>query len=91
MTAEQLSKLQGLTALQALGTMPSYRSTRNQSPSAPFTLVLDGTRVYDLDFLKSICATDVYEIQVKRASENAYGFGGPEVIVTTMAGRRRTH
>ena len=90
MTADRLSKLEGLTALQALRTMPSYSAAANQSPPPRFTLVLDGMRIADLDFLKSICATDVYEIQVRRASENAYGFGGPEVIVTTMAGRRRT-
>jgi hypothetical protein len=91
MTVDQLRKFSGMTVLGALGTMPAYFATLSHSPQPHFTLVLDGTRSVDLEFLKSIRATDVYEIRINRASEASFGSGGPEVIVTTLAGRNRAH
>ena len=88
MTAERLRKLTGLTAFDALRTMPSYFSRMNQAPTPRFTLVLDGARVSGFELLDTIQATDVLEIRIVSPYRSALGFDGPEVVVTTIAGRK---
>ena len=88
--AEQFRKMEGLTALDVVKTMPGYMSRAMQAPAQRFTLVLDGKYDADFEFLKTICARDLYDVRIVPAHETIATSSGAEIVVTTIAGRRRT-
>jgi len=82
--------MQGLTGFDALRMLPDYYGRANLSPAPPFVLIMDGTRTGYLDMLNSIQATDLYEIRVVNESQTITSGGNVEIIVTTVAGRRKS-
>lgn len=85
--AERLHGLVGLSALEALRMVPGYSSRANRPMPSRFVLILDGTRSSDLEPLRAIRATDLFEIHV--VGETATSTGDVEVVVTTLAGLKR--
>ena len=79
----------GATALDALGTMPSYFGRTTRQPAPRFILILDGTRTSNLEMLNGIQAGDVYEIRVIGESQSVGIQGEVEIVVTTIARRAR--
>src|SRR5262245_16709804 len=63
LTAEQLANMRGVSAFDALRTMPGYYARVRDARPPRFTLILDGLRVKDLDVLNSIRAVDLFEIR----------------------------
>ena len=89
LSAQRLQKLGSLTAFDAVQTMPSYFSPVHQWSPPRVVLVLDGSRSHDLDVLKGIRASDVYEIRVFGDTDAGVNRGELEVRVTTLGGHNR--
>lgn len=89
LSAQRLNKLVSLTAFDALQTMPSYMSPMHQWNAPRVVLILDGSKSHDLEVLKGIKASDVFEIRVVGDMEAGVIPGSLEVRVTTVAGRYR--
>lgn len=87
LAADQLRRMESATAFDALQTMAAYFSRASQRPPARFVLILDGSRVADLEPLKAFKARDLFEIRIVGEGQSLVGSGGVEVIVTTL-GRR---
>ena len=86
LTADRLRNMPGVTAFEALTTMPSFFGLTTRRPAARFLLILDGMRTSTLGPLKAIQATDVREIRVVDDSQSLVGSGEVEVIVNTFGG-----
>jgi hypothetical protein len=86
--AEWLQKVPGLTALDALHTLPAYAGRTMRQPAPRFILVLDGTRTSNLDLLKGIQASDLFELRVVGESQSIGEPGEVEIVVTTLARAR---
>lgn len=86
--ADWLQRVPGLTALDALNTLPAYRGRTMRQPAPRFILVLDGTRTSNLDLLKSIQATELFELRVLGESQSIGDPGEVEIVVTTLARAR---
>lgn len=86
--ADWLQKVPGLTAMDALHTLPAYMGRTMRKPAPRFVLVLDGTRTSNLDLLQSIQATDLFELRVVGESQSIGDPGEVEIIVTTLARAR---
>lgn len=91
MTFEQLQKMTHETAFDALRMMPGYTGRLNQAPAQRFALILDGAYTSSLELLAGLRATDLYEIRIVGESYALRSFGGPEIVVTTLARRGRSH
>lgn len=89
MTVEQLSQMQGVTALDVLRSMPAYAARVGVSQAPRFTLILDGLRAKDLDILGSIRATELFEIRIVPESQANAVYGSAEIVVTTLDGHKR--
>ena len=83
--ADRLQKMPASSALDALQTLPIYMGRTMRQPAPRFVLILDGARTSSLDVLKSIRASDVFEIRVIGESQSIADPGEVEVIVTTLA------
>jgi hypothetical protein len=90
MTADQLRKLDGLSAFDALRTLQGYQQRTSQVPTSGYTLILDRVYAVDFEVLNAIPATEIEEIRIIPAAQASRSFGTAEVIVTTVGGRRRT-
>jgi hypothetical protein len=80
--------MRGLTGFDALRLMPDYFSRANRSPAPRFVLIIDGTRTSDVEMLKSIPATDLFEIRIISESQTVASGGDVEIIATTLGGRK---
>ncbi len=89
LSAQRLHKLVSLTAFDALQTMPSYMSPMHQWNAPRVVLILDGSKSHDLDVLKGIQASDVFEIRVVGDMEAGVIPGNLEVRVTTLGALNR--
>jgi hypothetical protein len=87
--AERLQKMPGSSALDALQTLPIYMGRTMRQPAPRFVLILDGTRTSNLGMLRSIQASEVFEIRVIGESQSIGDPGEVEVIVTTLASHPR--
>jgi len=87
--ADRLQKMPGASAFDALETLPSYFGRTTRVPAPRFVLILDGTRTSNLQMLKSIQASEVFEIRVVGESQSIDRQGEVEVIVTTLASHPR--
>ena len=87
--ADRLQRMPGASALDALQTLPIYMGRTMRVPAPRFVLVLDGTRTSSLEMLRSIQASDVFEIRVIGESQSIGYPGEVEVIVTTLASHAR--
>jgi len=86
--ADQLRKMPGLTAFDALRMMPDYFGRANRKPAPRFMLIIDGARTTDVELLKTIPATEIFEIRIVSESQTVASGGDVEIIVTTIAGRK---
>lgn len=86
--ADWLQKVPGLTAMDALHTLPAYMGRTMRQPVPRFILVLDGTRTSNLDLLKGIQASELFELRVVGESQSIGDPGEVEIIVTTLARAR---
>jgi hypothetical protein len=77
------------TAFDALETMSSYFGRTTRQPTPRFVLILDGTRTSNLEMLKGIQASDVFEIRVIGESQSMGNQGEVEIVVTTVARHAR--
>jgi hypothetical protein len=89
LSAQRLAKLGSLTAFDALQTMPSYVSPVHQGNAPRVVLILDGSKSHDLELLKGIKASEVFEIRVVGDIEADVPPGDLEVRVTTLGRRNR--
>jgi hypothetical protein len=80
--------MRGSTGFDALRLLPAYLSRANRSPAPRFVLIIDGTRTSDLELLKSIPATDLFEICIISESQTVTSRGDVEIIVTTLGARK---
>jgi hypothetical protein len=87
--AERLQKMPGSSAFDALQTLPIYMGRTMRQPAPRFVLILDGTRTSNLGMLRSIQASEVFEIRVIGESQSIGDPGEVEVIVTTLASHPR--
>jgi len=87
--ADRLQKMPGASALDALETLPGYVGRTTRVPAPRFVLILDGTRTSSLEMLRSIQASEVFEIHVIGESQSIDRQGEVEVIVTTLASHPR--
>lgn len=87
--SDRLQRMPGATAFDALETMSSYFSRTTRQPTPRFILILDGTRTSNLEMLKGIQASDVFEMQVIGESQSLASQGEVEIVVTTVARRAR--
>ena len=87
--ADRLQKMPGSTAFDALQTLPVYMGRTQRQPAPHFVLVLDGTRTSNLEMLRGIQASEVFEIRVIGESQSIGYPGEVEVIVTTIASHAR--
>ena|SRR5215831_165059 len=87
--ANRLQKMPGASALDALETLPIYMGRTMRRPEPRFVLILDGTRTSSLEMLRSIQASDVFEIRVIGESQSIDRPGEVEIVVTTLASRAR--
>ena len=85
--ADWLHRMVGLTAFDALRTLPAYMGTTMRQPSPRFILVIDGTRTSNLDLLTSIQASELFELKVVGESQSLGSTGDVEIVVTTLASR----
>ena len=86
--ADWLQKVPGLTAMDALQALPAYMARTMRQPAPRFVLVLDGTRTSNLDLLKGIQASELFEVRVLGESQSLGEPGEVEIIVTTLARAR---
>jgi len=87
--ADRLQKMPSSSAFDALQTLASYMGRTMRQPAPRFILMLDGTRTTNLEMLKGIQASDVFEIRVIGESQSLGEPGEVEIIVTTLASRAR--
>ena len=85
---DRLQKMPGATAFDALQMMATYMSRTMRQPAPRLVLVLDGTLTSNIELLKSIQASDVFEIRVVGESQSLGDQGGVEIVVTTVARQR---
>jgi hypothetical protein len=83
--ADRLQRMPGSTAFDALQTMATYMGRTQRQPAPRFILVLDGTRTSNVEMLKGIQASDVFEIRVVGESQSVGNPGEVEIVVTTQA------
>jgi len=69
--------------------LPGYVGRTTRVPAPRFVLILDGTRTSSLEMLRSIQASEVFEIHVIGESQSIDRQGEVEVIVTTLASHPR--
>jgi hypothetical protein len=86
--AERLRRMPGLTGFDALQLLPDYYGRANRRPAPRFMLTIDGARTSDVELLKTIPATDLFEIRIVSESQTLVSGGDVEIIVTTLGGRR---
>jgi hypothetical protein len=89
LSAPRLKKLVSLSAFDALQTMASYTSPMHQWNAPRVVLILDGSKSHDLEVLRGIKASDVFEIRVAGDMDAGVLPGELEVRVTTLGGRTR--
>jgi hypothetical protein len=77
------------SAFDALQTLASYMGRTMRQPAPRFILILDGTRTTNLEMLKGIQASDVFEIRLIGESQSLGDPGEVEIVVTTLASRAR--
>ncbi len=87
--ADRLQRMPGSSALDALQTLASYMGRTMRQPAPRFILILDGTRTTNLEMLKGIQASEVFEIRVIGESQSIGHPGEAEIIVTTLASHAR--
>jgi hypothetical protein len=85
LTADRLRKMVGVTAFDALRTMPSFLSLTTRQPGPRFLLIIDGARTSTLDLLKNFQATDLLEIRVVGDSQSLDSSGEVQILVITQA------
>lgn len=83
--ADWLQKMPGLTAFDALHALPAYMGRTLRQPTPRFILVLDGTRTSNLDLLRGLQASELFELRVVGESQSIGDPGEVEIIVTTLA------
>jgi hypothetical protein len=86
--AERLRKMPGLTGFDALRMLPDYLGRANRRPAPRFMLIIDGAHTSEVELLKTILATDLFEIRIVTESQTVISGGDVEIIVTTLGGRR---
>jgi len=86
---DRLQKMPGSSAFDALRTLATYMGRTTRQPAPRFILILDGTRTTNLEMLKGIQASEVFEIRVIGESQSLGEPGEVEIIVTTLASRAR--
>jgi hypothetical protein len=87
--ADRLQKMPSSSAFDALQTLASYMGRTMRQPAPRFILVLDGTRTTNLEMLKGIQASEVFEIRVIGESQSIGVPGEVEIVVTTLASHAR--
>jgi hypothetical protein len=87
LAADRLHKMVGVTAFDALRTMPSFFGLTTRQPGPRFLLIVDGLRTSNFDLLKNIQAADVVEIRVVDDSQSIDTSGQTQIVVTTIAKR----
>jgi hypothetical protein len=87
--ADRLQKMPGSSAFDALQTLASYMGRTMRQPAPRFILILDGTRTTNLEMLKGIQASDVFEIRLIGESQSIGDPGEVEIVVTTLASHAR--
>ena len=85
--AQQLGSMRGSTGFDALRLLPAYLARADRRPAPRFVAIIDGTRTSDLELLKSIPATDLFEIRIISERQTVTSRGDVEIIVTTLGGR----
>jgi len=85
LTADRLRRLEGVTAFEALRTMPAFFGVTTRQPAPRFLLILDGMRTSSLDVLRSIQATDLFELRIVHDDQSLESAGDVEIVVTTLA------
>jgi hypothetical protein len=87
--ADRLQKMPSSSAYDALQTLASYMGRTMRQPAPRFILVLDGTRTTNLEMLKGIQASEVFEIRLIGESQSIGVPGEVEIVVTTLASHAR--
>ena len=87
--ADRLQKMPSSSAFDALQTLASYMGRTMRQPAPRFILMLDGTRTTNLEMLKGIQASEVFEIRVIGESQSIGDPGEVEIVVTTLASHAR--
>lgn len=87
--ADRLQKMPSSSAFDALQTLASYMGRTMRQPAPRFILILDGTRTTNLEMLKGIQASDVFEIRLIGESQSLGDPGEVEIVVTTLASHAR--
>jgi hypothetical protein len=87
--ADRLQKMPSSSAFDALQTLASYMGRTTRQPAPRFILVLDGTRTTNLEMLKGIQASEVFEIRLIGESQSIGVPGEVEIVVTTLASHAR--
>jgi hypothetical protein len=87
--ADRLQKMPSSSAFDALQTLASYMGRTMRQPAPRFILMLDGTRTTNIEMLKGIQASEVFEIRVIGESQSIGNPGEVEIVVTTLASHAR--
>jgi len=87
--ADRLQKMPGSSAFDALQTLASYTGRTTRQPAPRFILIIDGTRTTNVEMLKGIQASEVFEIRLVGESQSIGNPGEAEIIVTTFARHAR--
>jgi hypothetical protein len=81
---ERLFRMRGVSAYDALQSIPSYVALMRRQPAPRVALILDDARVYDVGILKAIQAVDLSEIRINRPGESSGQTWEVELVVVTQ-------